>query len=365
MSEPTISATSANKCSKWKGPIKQEPAEPWIPGPTFNSDISSSEDSDYEGEPPVKKVELPVSSSRHKILTKKRPHHKDGPCESPTKKVWFMDNTDPSSILSDGDDLHKVQSALKKAAKKKRTLIEQRECKTAMRMKEKSKKYDFFSQMLQVQHREKSADMKNHESSEPSVLPDLPSDTDSDLTITDVKEGNSFKFIPLLVNQRKAVCQRIGLEMRKMNMAHSQVGENLDSRVPRVTCVKGDGNCLFRALAVATTGWEIGHLRIQDLVCDHIHDVGPYNSKDVSDGPLYLRQTHMRKETIFGTNVELFSAAHVLSTDIYVFHKYGESMKCLYFPCVHGSANWKNAIYLNNHTGNGITGHFDYVTGLH
>ena len=142
VSELTISAASANKSSKWKGPIKQERAEPWIPGPTFNSDISSSEDLDYEGELPVKKVELPqsVSSSRQKILTKKCPHYEDGPCESPTKKVWFMDNTEPSSIPSDGDDLHKVQSAVKKAAKKKHTLAEQRECKTAMRMKEKARK---------------------------------------------------------------------------------------------------------------------------------------------------------------------------------------------------------------------------------
>ena len=204
-----------------------------------------------KGEPPVKKVELPVSSSHQKILTKKHPRHEDGLCQSPTKKVQFMDNTELSSILYDGNDLHKVQSAVKKAVKKKHTLAEQREHKTAMRMKEKSKKDDFFSQMLQVQYAEKSVDMKN---AEPSVLPDLQSDTDSDLAITDVKEGNSFKFIPLLVNQRKAVCQRTGLQMRKTNMAHSQVGENLDSRVPRVTCVKGDGNCLFRALAVATTG---------------------------------------------------------------------------------------------------------------
>ena len=177
VSEPTISVTSANKSSKQKGPIKQEPVEPWIPGPTFNLDLSSSKDSDYEGEPPVKKVELPASTSRQKILTKKFPRHEDGPCESPTKKVWFMDNTEPSSILSDGDDLHIVQSAVKKAVKKKCTLAEQREPKTAMRIKEISKKNDFFSQMMQVQHAEKSVDMKNPD---PSVLPDLPSDTDSD-----------------------------------------------------------------------------------------------------------------------------------------------------------------------------------------
>ena len=153
VSEPTISTALANKGSKWKGPIQQEHAEPWIPGPTFNLDISSSEDSDYEGEPPVKKVELPQSlSSCEKILTKKCPHYEDGQCESPTKKVWFMDNTEPRSIPSNGDDLHKVQSAVKKAAKKKHTLTKQREHKTAVRMKEKSKKDDFFSQMLQVQH---------------------------------------------------------------------------------------------------------------------------------------------------------------------------------------------------------------------
>ena len=99
----------------------------------------------------MKKVELPVSTSRQKILTKKHPHHEDSPCESPTKKVRFMDNTEPSSILSDGDDLHIVQSAVKKAVKKKCTLVKQRERKTAMRMKEKSKKDNFFSQMMQVQ----------------------------------------------------------------------------------------------------------------------------------------------------------------------------------------------------------------------
>ena len=50
-----ISTALANKASKQKGPIKHKCAEPWIPGPTFNLDISSSEDLDYEGEPPVKK----------------------------------------------------------------------------------------------------------------------------------------------------------------------------------------------------------------------------------------------------------------------------------------------------------------------
>ena len=93
--------------------------------------------------------------------------------------------------------------------------------------------------------------------------------------------------------------------------------------------------------------------------------VGPYSSRDSSEGPSYLRQSGMQKDTVFGTDVEIFSAAQVLSTDIYVYHKYGTNgLKWLYFPCVHGSGSWKNAIYLDNRTGNGVTGHFNYVTGL-
>ena len=68
---------------------------------------------------------------------------------------------------------------------------------------------------------------------------------------------------------------------------------------------------------------------------------------------------------VYGTDVEIFSAAQVLSTDIYVYHRYGDNgLKWLYFPCVHGSGNWKNAIYLDNRSGNGVNGHFNYVTGL-
>ena len=76
--------------------------------------------------------------------------------------------------------------------------------------------------------------------------------------------------------------------------------------------MKGDGNCLFRALCLAIIGWEIGYLKIQQLVCNHINEVGPYNSKDISSGPGYLRESKMCNDAVFGTDVEIFSAAQVL-----------------------------------------------------
>ena len=49
------------------------------------------------------------------------------------------------------------------------------------------------------------------------------------------------------------------------------------------------------------------------------------NSKDASSGPGYLIESKMRNDAVFGTDVEIFSAAQVLSTDMYVYHKYGSN----------------------------------------
>ena len=228
---------------------------------------------------------------------------------------------------------------------------------------QKKRKDTFFDQMLSVNNYLPDLNVTEKNSPE-KEKPENGDSLDLDIQVLYSNEGDSFEFHPLQLNHRKAISQRVSIILRKTKMANSQVGEKLYTREPCVSKVKGDGNCLFRALCVAVTGWETGHGKICQLVCEHINDVGPYNSRDASAGPAYLRDSCMKEDTVFGTNVEIFSAAQVLSTDIYVYHKYGNGLKWLYFPCVHGSGNWKNAIYLDNRTGNGVTGHFDYVVGL-
>ena len=356
VSEPIIPPDTEPKKFKKSKRVhnESENAEPWISSQPYTGD--SSEDEDYADEPPVKQAQYP-SSDVSTGVKRPRVDNSSAPVPSsapPAKKVRFMFDTAPESALPESTGLDKLQNALVKKAKKKRSLAAQKERKAAERENERKRKNNFFNQMLNL---DAESEVKEN------TVPD--SDSSSDIQITDVKEGNDFKFNPLQLNHRRAICERVSLILRKTTMAHSQVGESLETREPRVTHVKGDGNCLFRALCVAVTGWETGHMKIRQLVCDHINDVGPYNSKESSDGPIYLRDNKMRKDAVFGTDVEIFSAAQVLSTDIYVYHKYGENgLKWLYFPCVHGSGNWRNAIYLDNRTGNGVTGHFDYVTGL-
>ena len=73
----------------------------------------------------------------------------------------------------------------------------------------------------------------------------------------------------------------------------------------------------------------------------------------------------MKCAKVFGTDVEIIAAVQVLGTDIYVYHTYGSSLKWLRFPCKHSSGVQSGgAIYLDNRTRDGNTGHFDYVLGL-
>ena len=361
-SDPTASPTS-----KVKRPKKSSSsaAEPWIKPPAHGDDSSS--DDEYEGEPPVKKAEdlyIPLSQR----LQKKR--SQNDRVGNSSKKVRFTEDTEPlcdDTLFPLSTPLDSVQKAVEKKVKKKRSLAEQRMRKCNERNKErnhqKKRKDNFFEQMLSVNSELPDLNVTDKKSPE-KEKPENGDSSDSDIQVLHSKEGDSFEFHPLQLNHRKAISQRVSVILRKTEMAHSQVGEKLYTREPRVSKVKGDGNCLFRALCVAVTGWETGHGKIRQLVCEHINDVGPYNSKDASAGPAYLRDSRMKEDTVFGTDVEIFSAAQVLSTDIYVYHKYGNGLKWLYFPCVHGSGNWKNAIYLDNRTGNGVTGHFDYVVGL-
>ena len=184
--------------------------------------------------------------------------------------------------------------------------------------------------------------------------------SEDDIVVVGIEKRNDFFFNPLTIQERNRLCQRTSLIHRK-HIPHTNLSENLGERTPRIKSIKGDGNCFFRALSVAVTGWEVGHLLIRKLVCDHINSVGPY-TKNI-EGKTYLSQSKMKTSTTFATDVEIMAAAQVLGTDIYVYHTYGDKLRWLRFACVH-SMTTNSSIYLDNRYGNGKTGHFDYVTGL-
>ncbi|MCG8621127.1 MAG: hypothetical protein MJE68_03860 [Proteobacteria bacterium] len=210
----------------------------------------------------------------------------------------------------------------------------------------KRKKDKFFSSMItSAEH------LANNDTSRES----------SDLEVVGCVNSNGFKFRPLSIDERKAICRRLNMPFRKPDLNHDNIGENLGQRNPKVKIIVGDGNCLFRAFSVAVTGWETAHLAFRQLICEHISEVGTYTKKDPTE---YFSQTNMTSLGVYGSDVEIMAAAQILGCDIYVYHMYGDSLKWLRFPCKHSSGLESSAIYLDNRTGDGNTGHFDYVCGL-
>lgn len=181
-----------------------------------------------------------------------------------------------------------------------------------------------------------------------------------DCIFTSQESRPHLPFNPLTNVQRTAMCQQLGLAIKKKHHEHTTRGCSL-SGLPVVRRIAGDGNCLFRALSVATTGWEGPHERLRSSICNYIEEHGTYLGED---GPEYLAVTHMWKDTVHGTDVELMAAASMLGCDIYVFYKYGHNHRWLRFPCQHECRLEENAIYLDNRKGDGRSGHYTFVMNI-
>ena len=136
---------------------------------------------------------------------------------------------------------------------------------------DKEKKRKFFDEMIKAASETKVGHVTGGSKKRCTIA---SSDSEDDVKITGMEEKSSYVFNPLTLQQRRVICERTSLEMRKEQLNHINAEEKMLARLPRVRTVKGDGNCFFRAMAVGITGWEVGHLKIRQLVCDYIKSFG-------------------------------------------------------------------------------------------
>ena len=146
-SEPTVPATPTKFKSNRKSKKCEQSPEPWI-APLPAEGNSSSEDSDYEGESPVKIAQYPVPE---KNLSASRRPSVPTVQSARNKKVCFTDEPHIQSILPPAStNIDNLKTALNSKVKKKRSLAPQKERKTAQRLAQKIQKDDFLEQMMKV-----------------------------------------------------------------------------------------------------------------------------------------------------------------------------------------------------------------------
>ena len=86
--------------------------------------------------------------------------------------------------------------------------------------------------------------------------------------------------------------------------------------------IVGDGNCFFRALAVLITGSQEDHVELRALITTYLsHNADQFSSylKEHESIIQYLKISKMDTLTVWATEIEIFAAAQMLQTSIYVY----------------------------------------------
>ena len=80
------------------------------------------------------------------------------------------------------------------------------------------------------------------------------------------------------------------------------------------------GNCLFRSFSYIITGSERHHHRVRLAIATHMTNIEPFIvSNGYTSVEDYLHQTHMNKRGVWGTDIEIYTLAHLLSTPVIVY----------------------------------------------
>ena len=121
--------------------------------------------------------------------------------------------------------------------------------------------------------------------------------------------------------QRDA-CNRLGLPFHQANnMGPGGPAVNL-RRPGQTRNIAGDGNCLFRCFSYIITGSEEHYREIRSAIVAHLANIEHVlvsQSANVHNVDDYLRQTHMNRDRIWGTDKEVWALAHMLNTPVYAY----------------------------------------------
>ena len=195
------------------------------------------------------------------------------------------------------------------------------------------------------------------------------------ITASEHQQTNSIEFCPPSLQWQHEQCQRLAYNVQPRPVQYTEQ-HRLTGNDLAIRDVCGDGNCLFRALALAVTGNEQNHMLVrQGLVVymrQHRNSVKHYIIRE-SDGnsldeDFEAQMGEMENNGTWGTQAEIISAASMFQTNIHMYqhrqnrsgvmgewHTYKAEML---LQCRSLLPNC--SLYLN-HTGN----HYNVVIGNH
>lgn len=164
-------------------------------------------------------------------------------------------------------------------------------------------------------------------------------------------------------------CSTLGLRFIRCNRVKLG-GPNVSLKPPDTRTIRritGDGNCLFRSFSYIITGSEDQHLAICLIIVNHMLTIAHLllgthipNRYDAVEG--YISDTKMDQDSTWGTEVEMFTLAHLLNTAIFSYNT-REERWWRFSPCFVDRTliddDTARAMYIRH-----LPGHFDVVRSI-
>ena len=163
---------------------------------------------------------------------------------------------------------------------------------------------------------------------------------------------SDLRYYPVDEEWQRQACDILGLEFRSI-FDHSPGGPDVVLTCPNRRSLRkivGDGNCLFRALSYIITGCEEQHFALRTAIIQHMLSIPHMFEGYGADGEMnclnlflypdqydslddYIQRSRIDCDSVWGTNVEMASLAHILGAPVYCYDATGSRhIWAAYFP---------------------------------
>jgi hypothetical protein len=177
----------------------------------------------------------------------------------------------------------------------------------------------------------------------------------------------SKQFVPVDFNWQLQHSNSLQLPVKHALSLHASQHSISIGEPTRVQRIIGDGNCFFRSLSYVLTGNENHYHQVRTKIVQHMLLNTDYMERVLERRTSvlsYLQQSKIAFDRQWATENEIFAAAHMLQTDIYIFGQYQQNRPwtwhnhsaTLHQPGMHIS---ERNIYLKNANRN----HYEVVLG--
>ena len=152
-------------------------------------------------------------------------------------------------------------------------------------------------------------------------------EADDEVIFNGATRAKGKKFQPISWASQHRLVAKFGLTPKAIagRPMYDSIGKTCRFRPSIIETIKGDGNCLFRALSFVVCGHQDNHDHFRQVLCNYIeqndHMLHPFLEE--GDGRAYIQRNDMRNSSkgtlAWGTDVEIQAIAKMCDVDVITY----------------------------------------------